>query len=141
MLYTKYTNEWVKSQEEWMKGVQKKVARGEMDLGKVLEQAIHAYGDNSELNRKRARKTRMRRQWAELGEERGVEEDADSETKRMTKMGKARQMASMIDDSDFEDEEGDDDEEEDDEEEEEEESEDDGWETDDSEGDDKEEMG
>lgn len=125
MLYHTLQAAWVEEKKDWTTNMGKMALRGQLDMMQLIQKAVHAFGDAAEESRYKARKARQRRQYKERGEEFG--ELGEPEEKALVKqIAKARQLASMEDDSDYEDDEVD----------EEDDDESDEWQTDGSEDDD-----
>lgn len=119
MLYHNLQAAWVEEKKDWATNMGKMALRGQLDMMQLIEKAVHAFGDAAEDSRYKARKARQTRQYKERGEE-FVEKGGPAEMELVNELEKARQLASMESDSDYE----------------EDDDESDEWQTDDSEGED-----
>jgi hypothetical protein len=117
-IFHKYLRKWVKDQEKWVVALREKMERGELDMGKMIEQAVGGFASGSEDARKIARRARMRREVQGLE---GIEWDAEldgdleQEEKALEHLKYSRFIFSFETHSDDEDEEDEDASEEDDE--------------------------
>jgi len=127
-IYHQMLGKWVKDKEAWTIGLREKMERGELDMGKLIEQAIGGFASGSEDARKIARRARIRREFQRLdGSEWDAELDGDLELEKqaLKHLKDSRYICSFETHSDDEDEDEDEDEDHDDEWEDEDEDEDD----------------
>jgi len=119
-----------------------KAQTAQMDMVETMRLAIEAFAVASEESRKAARRARIVKQFRDKGEVWDGERvwDEDEEKQILEKLNEARQIASMAEDSDFDEEEEETDESEEDEEEEEGDEEEDEWEDASDDGDEDEDV-
>ncbi|KAH6672544.1 hypothetical protein B0J14DRAFT_75505 [Halenospora varia] len=117
-LYHTLTAKWTEDNSKWAEEMSAKTARGEMDMMSAIQKAIEAFAQASDENRKKARRARISRQSHEMGSTINYNDlvDESAEGAILEQLKQARQIASMVEDSEFDDgeydeEEGDDDEE------------------------------
>ena len=98
---------WVKEQEKWAIGLREKMERGELDMIKMMEQAVMGFASGSEDAKKIARRARIRKEYMKLD---GTEWDADrdgdkrQEMKALKTLKDSRFYCSLEEHSDDEDE-------------------------------------
>lgn len=117
IMYHKGLEGWSANNEELKKDLANKMSKGEISLSEFLENTLRAFAGASDATRKAARRARIRRQFTEIGEDKGedwnVEQliDTKEEERVLRRLHDARHFASMEEDSEFDSDEGDVDEE------------------------------
>ncbi|KAH8646571.1 hypothetical protein BGZ60DRAFT_535555 [Tricladium varicosporioides] len=117
-LYHILTAKWTEDNSKWAEEMSAKTARGEMDMMSAIQKAIEAFAEASDENRKKARRARISRQSQRTGSTTKYDDivNKSAEKAALEKLKQARQLASMVEDSEFDDgeydEEGDDEEDE-----------------------------
>jgi len=99
------TNDWVKNQETWMKGLKAKVQSGQLDMGAMMMEAMTGFTNSNQNAAKAARRHRIKLLYRKTHPEMGdYEVDEENEKEILKELGQKREFYSMMDDSGDEDE-------------------------------------